>query len=644
MTLEELLARLDNVRPGGSGFIARCPAHDDRKPSLSINQEPGHILIHCHAGCASQDILDRLGLTFADLSDKGNGHQVSKSHEPVSGVLTMPGSGQGSGNADALAWYADYCRVPRDFLDTLPLQAHGERLTFTFGHAVSRKVRPTGQKQFFWEPEGALRPPLWPTPAPRLPESIYFAEGESDAVVLRYVGLEAFAVTKGASGVLTEEQARALVSRGVERVRLVFDADKAGRDGAMKNAAVLHQVGLKVEVLDLASCGLVDPLEGGKDLRDAWRGVKDAGRLCALLEESRPVEIHHLHPPTGGNGDEAQSTPIDLAGVPEPEPKQYVIAGMLPKDYVTNLYADSGQGKSYLAMLMSFNIVTGTPFLGHEVSEGSVLYLDWELDSGMQRIRWGEVARGHGLELPPPGLMYRRMTKSLLASLGDIQSWLHELRPALVVVDSVGKALGQDPLDHMQIIKFYSALDGKATFLCIDHQPKPGGESGYGSKWEFGSSYKRNLARSSWQLERLGADATSLSIVLRHKKSNFGPRQADINARLTFGEGAVGLEVIGGAAALPVAPSGVRARIVSNLTGQRLDVNQMAELMPDLDLGSIRNEITAMKHASLVAEVGRNGRAPVYALSHEIHHEPKPMLGEGDEQIGSTMEQLLIAV
>jgi hypothetical protein len=43
-----------------SGFIARCPAHDDRTPSLSISERDGRLLVRCHAGCEQDDVVEAL--------------------------------------------------------------------------------------------------------------------------------------------------------------------------------------------------------------------------------------------------------------------------------------------------------------------------------------------------------------------------------------------------------------------------------------------------------------------------------------------------------------------------------------------------------------------------------------------------------
>jgi hypothetical protein len=70
IAVESFLARLDAVRQRGAGrWVARCPAHDDRAPSLSVAEAAsGTILIKCFAGCASIDVLAAIGLSFRDIS------------------------------------------------------------------------------------------------------------------------------------------------------------------------------------------------------------------------------------------------------------------------------------------------------------------------------------------------------------------------------------------------------------------------------------------------------------------------------------------------------------------------------------------------------------------------------------------------
>jgi putative DNA primase/helicase len=68
--------RIVNVlgaRRAGNSWIARCPAHDDKTPSLSISEgEDGKVLVYCHAGCDQEDViaeLIRLGLWHNNSHD-----------------------------------------------------------------------------------------------------------------------------------------------------------------------------------------------------------------------------------------------------------------------------------------------------------------------------------------------------------------------------------------------------------------------------------------------------------------------------------------------------------------------------------------------------------------------------------------------
>ena len=68
MDLTQFLCMREGVRKQGDGYLARCPAHDDREPSLSIGEgEDGRVLLHCWAGCETRDIVAALGLNWSDL-------------------------------------------------------------------------------------------------------------------------------------------------------------------------------------------------------------------------------------------------------------------------------------------------------------------------------------------------------------------------------------------------------------------------------------------------------------------------------------------------------------------------------------------------------------------------------------------------
>lgn len=60
-----------DCRPRGrpDQYMALCPAHDDRTPSLSVGYKADAVGLTCHAGCATEAVLDALALEFKDLFD-----------------------------------------------------------------------------------------------------------------------------------------------------------------------------------------------------------------------------------------------------------------------------------------------------------------------------------------------------------------------------------------------------------------------------------------------------------------------------------------------------------------------------------------------------------------------------------------------
>lgn len=72
--LDAVLNAVEGARPSGKGYVAKCPSHSDRSPSLSIAEgDDGRVLLHCFGGCETVQILGSIGLEMSDLfpqSDK----------------------------------------------------------------------------------------------------------------------------------------------------------------------------------------------------------------------------------------------------------------------------------------------------------------------------------------------------------------------------------------------------------------------------------------------------------------------------------------------------------------------------------------------------------------------------------------------
>lgn len=90
MGIENLLSRLTGVKAGNAvgRWIARCPAHEDRSPSMTIRLvDDGRILLHDFGGCDTGAILGALGLTFSDLFPEPLTREfMPKIHAPFSAL------------------------------------------------------------------------------------------------------------------------------------------------------------------------------------------------------------------------------------------------------------------------------------------------------------------------------------------------------------------------------------------------------------------------------------------------------------------------------------------------------------------------------------------------------------------------------
>ena len=94
MTATALIDRLERVRQTAPGrWLAKCPAHQDRSPSLSIRElDDGRVLLYDFGGCQVGDVLAAVGLTVADLFPQrlpGHSHAATHSKIPARDLLEI---------------------------------------------------------------------------------------------------------------------------------------------------------------------------------------------------------------------------------------------------------------------------------------------------------------------------------------------------------------------------------------------------------------------------------------------------------------------------------------------------------------------------------------------------------------------------
>jgi len=256
-----------------------------------------------------------------------------------------------------------------------------------------------------------------------------------------------------------------------------------------------------------------------------------------------------LYKGSGRRGDKPKA--VRFSKMKSPSPRRYLLKDLVLAGYVTLLYGDGGVAKSMLALALALAVSgSSATWLGRDIENGPVLYLDFELDAEEQARRVHQLCRGAGLARPPDDLLYmsalgHTAREAFTAALEACEE--HSVK--LLVLDSLGPALQGDAEASRDVISFFSqAMEpfrAKGVgVLIIDHQSKLQAGQSYQSKGAFGSVYKNNLARSVIQVEATERGEGTLTLRLRHKKHNFGPLAEPFGATLTFAEDEVTLEPV----------------------------------------------------------------------------------------------------
>ena len=193
----------------------------------------------------------------------------------------------------------------------------------------------------------------------------------------------------------------------------------------------------------------------------------------------------------------------------------YQVWPLLPSHQPTIIYGQGGIGKSWLAAYLCALVDNRLTVNGLSADYGRSLYVDWETDKATIEGRaWG-IKQGEPQIAPDWALAYQRAHGPLVEWIDELATHVEREQFDLVVLDSVGLALGGDANDAQTVLAFFDALRQlEATTLLIDHMTK-GSDSQ--ERGVFGSAYKRNSARSLWEMRQAEGE---LTMGLYHRKAN----------------------------------------------------------------------------------------------------------------------------
>lgn len=226
----------------------------------------------------------------------------------------------------------------------------------------------------------------------------------------------------------------------------------------------------------------------------------------------------------------------DVLRIPKPS---WLIDGVLPSDALTVLYGSPKGGKTFTAIDWTFAVATGTPWLGHAVRQGSVIYVAAEGASGLsprfraraQRLGITDVQCFDGITVVPrPVYLVNRLLRSSGAGASElddtaafIEQVIKPIQPKLVVIDTLARSLfGGDEDSSRDMGLLVEAADRirhaspGSTVLLIHHDTK-NGRSMRGSSALFGAL--NTLIR----FKRLAGNIVTLECVAQKDAAPFDP-------------------------------------------------------------------------------------------------------------------------
>ena len=218
MYIEKIIEALESVKCiGENQYMAKCPCHDDKKASLSITQKNNKILLHCFAGCNSENIVNSIGLTMKDLFIKETEKKMEKLEKEY--------------------YYTD---------------ENGNKLYKTMRYNPKRFVQAKFCNNEWIFNMQNVRYVLYNLPNIIKSDTIYFVEGEKDADNLNKIGLTATTTIGGSCGFNKhkEEYSKFLKDK---TVYIIPDNDKAGGNYAENIFKALFSVSKQVKILNLVN-------------------------------------------------------------------------------------------------------------------------------------------------------------------------------------------------------------------------------------------------------------------------------------------------------------------------------------------------------------------------------------------------------
>jgi hypothetical protein len=431
--LLDLLDRFPDAKRQGAGWEARCPAHDDRRASLSIARGEKGWLLECHAGCTVPEIVGRVNLSMADLFYEKQ--ELSK----------------------IVATYEYRDEGGRHLFDVVRFQPKDFRQRAADGA---------------WSTKG-IRRVLYRLPELQGRTQAVVVEGEKDADRLHLIKLPGTTAPGGASkspdkSKWSDSYTQQLKAASVEQVIILPDNDEAGRLHADQAARSCHTAGLQVKVVALPG------LKEKGDVSD-WL---DAGHTRAeLLEHIKSTPIYS---PAIVRSPDNPATPAgglvltsigDLLAEPDTV-EDWIVDGLFLAGGTALIAGKPKAGKSTAARAAALSVARGGTWLGRHCEQGTVWYL--ALEGRRKDIK--NHFRQMGATADDPIRIWVGQAPAQIVS--QLMQIAEQERPALIVIDTMQRFLkAQSTDDYAEMTTLFDQVIGiaqksGAAIVLLHHASK----------------------------------------------------------------------------------------------------------------------------------------------------------------------------
>ena len=330
LTVQELSGRFAGVSwRGKNSFQAKCPCHDDRQASLTVSEGEKGLVLYCHSGCQTEDILKKIGLSFSDI--------MPEREKPATKKKTSWGK--------QVASY-DY----QDITGKIKLRK------FKYVDEKGKKNYPWQRYEdgkWQWKINNAVAN-LYGLDSVKDDSSLFCVEGEKDVETMISLGFQCVTFPNGGSQ--TKWFPEYEIPFRNRYIYILSDNDKTGRDYAEFIAKNIKPTAKAVYILDLSTEWTDIPPKA--DISDYYgkfgreQTLETISKLCTNSEEWTPSTVTEE--------DSFLSCFKPLTAFEEQDP-EWLVPFRIPKGQISLLCSDGGAGKTTTACDLIAAISSGKP-------------------------------------------------------------------------------------------------------------------------------------------------------------------------------------------------------------------------------------------------------------------------------------------